>query len=295
MAAAESEALADQVREAQAAWDDAQKVKLLGQTRLMQTDPAMAVIGLEGFGLGLAWMIARWADLKAAIESIGHWTNIDLFWEAARLRGLDAAGLKDSSHDVFDWFCAAVWCVPRWRDAPLLVRFMQENRPAWWEGRYGENASWIREEAYALICNWIDQEIERLKALAEVRGEIEAASRAGAPIRAAVPADTATNRKMMQYLHKTESSFDRALRGLTGLQKERARAEKEASKPASRNEAKSGRSVDRKYFYPGSYVHIGDQQYCVEEDARGQIILTATITYPYPAAQDAAGPPDGAV
>lgn len=292
MADAEAEVLAEQVREAQGAWDAARKLRLVELTRLIRTDPATAVIGLEGFGPGLAWMIGRWAEIKTAIDSAGLWTNLDLFWEAARLRGLDAAGLKDAPHDVFEFFVAAVWCVPDWPNGVGLGAFLKDHTPPCWEGRYGEYASFQPGLAVELVRTWIGLEMERLGGLAAARAEIEEASRAGAPRRAAAPADTPANNKLYQYIQKTESSFDRALRALTGLQKDRVKAAEKAAEPARKNEAKPTRPSNVKALYPGSYVRLMDQTFYVDEAAGGQIILSPVDPYPRPVAGDPERPPD---
>ena len=291
MADAEAEVLAEQVREAHGAWDAAQKLKLLELTRLIRTDPAAAVIGLEGFGPGLGWMIGRWGEIKTAIDTAGFWTNLDLFWEAARLRGLDASGLKDAPHDVFDFFFTAVWCVPDWPNGEGLGAFLKDHTPPCWEGRYGEGASSDPALAVELVRTWIGLEIERLEGLAAARAAIEEASRAGAPRRAAAPADTPANKQLYQYIQKTESSFDRALRALTGLQKDRAKAAEKAAEPARKNEADPTRPSNVKALHPGSYVRLMGKTFYVDEAVGGQIILSPVDPCPRPAAGDPERPP----
>ena len=76
IARAEAAMISEQVRNAKSDWQQEQEYKLVECTRLMRTDPAIAIIDLKSFGAGVEWMIEQWLGLQEAFKQFECWNNL---------------------------------------------------------------------------------------------------------------------------------------------------------------------------------------------------------------------------
>jgi hypothetical protein len=130
--------------------------------------------------------------------------------------------------------------------------------------------------------SWIERQVAELRELDRHFRASDALSRAGAKVRAQVPADTSQNRLLIRYMKSAELAFDRSVKTLAKLQKERQkRAENEdeiepaeAPKTDLRNEAPVVARPHSKELETGSYVTMNAVEYVVVEKSDGNVLLS---------------------
>jgi hypothetical protein len=279
---ARTEILAEQTRNTEIQWDLKRKRRLLKLRRKLDDDPAKTLLYLRAFGLGVAWLLARWRGLEAAFQKGQGWNDVRMIREAIRLRGGDEARIDEAAKSGRDFALFAVLCVDDFQTKPELVHFLQG---------YSYSADWLAKidarvysptEARRTIRMCIEQQIADLRELDRHFREVDAQSRAGAKARAGVLADTPQNRLLIRYMKSNESSFDRTLKTLKKIQKDRQKeAETEAKQEAAearkaglRNEPSVVARPRSKDLYPGSYVKMLGKDYVVTEKSDGNVILS---------------------
>ena len=236
IARAEAEIVAEQVRHATHQWDRSQEVRLLEAVRLLKVDPAMAVIELKSFRTGLEWLLERWEGLKEAFKKPGFWNTPELMKESFRLDGIDPERLGEASVTEFETVLLAVSCYADYKTVPGLNALLSRKPPEW-TGRF-PGLECPAEEARQLVWERIEHRISEYTAMIEEQIPADDASRAGAPRRAEVLANTGQNRLMLRYMKAAESTFERTLKTLQKLQSERAKAVSEPETAKAPNEAK---------------------------------------------------------
>ena len=268
----ETEILADQIRKAELQFDLAQDTRLIELTRLFREDSVKAVTEMQYFAPGVAWLIDRWEELKAAFETVGYWNNLPLIREAIRLCGYDADRLRHEKLEGYEFALLAVTCIPDHIAKPQSAAYLEAQMPPCWLGRF-PNFQVAREIALAAVRARIATEIDDLTMRAEALDAIEEESREGAKIRAHAPEDTSQNRTFLRYMKSTETGFDRTLKTLGKLQEARRKAAENAAEPAERNEAGVTSRATLKRVVPGSYVNVEGKEYFVGDVSDGNLIL----------------------
>ena len=276
IAKAETEIIAEQVRGAGGRWEVENNDKLNDLIKLMRKEPARAVLRLQQFAGGVAWLIDRWEELNLAFEKFDYWNSSALVEEAIRLNGSDPNRLDEVSRNAYDFACRAVACDVEGKGDLALQSLLRRFPNARWEGCFGD-AEFTPEEAREGIRKRIDETLADLDARAEVLEADDRATRAGAGIRALVPADTPANRLFLRYMKSTESGFDRAIKTLAKLQSDRKKeAQKEAESANQgdpRNEATIRAKASSNPVHPGSYVTINKADYEVADVSDGNLLL----------------------
>jgi hypothetical protein len=114
---------AEALRTADRYWDEAEEDAIERFRRMLDGDPATAVIGLKRFAAGCRWMIARWERLEQLLAADGTWYGMDRF-EAIQLQGLSGVvpNLYESEPAYFTWLhCLAAQPNPKPRDIELVL------------------------------------------------------------------------------------------------------------------------------------------------------------------------------
>ena len=252
IARAEAEIVAEQVRHATDEWDRNQEVRLLEAVRMLKVDPMMAVIELKSFRTGLEWLLERWQGLQDAFQKQGFWNTPELMKESFRLDGIDPDHLVDASVMDYETVLLAVSCYAEYKNVPALMALLSKKPPEW-TGRF-LGLECPPEKARHLVGERIEHRIAAYAALVEELRVADEASRAGAPRRAEVLADTGQNRLILRYMKAAESTFDRTLKTLQKIQADRAKAIAEAEKAKAPNEAKLASRPPAKGETAGSCV-----------------------------------------
>ena len=124
IARAEAATLSEQVRNARTDWHKTQEYKLVECTRLLRTDPAIALIDLKSFGAGVEWMIEKWLGLQDAFKRFECWNTLALIKDAIRLQGGDPEQMRYEPLPMQEFALVACSCVeghsrdPRVRGVP---------------------------------------------------------------------------------------------------------------------------------------------------------------------------------
>ena len=300
VAKAENAVTDEQVRDSEIQLDRDQKLRLLQNRRLLRRDRATAIIHLQSFGAGVAWLLSRWKLLEAAFNASHCFSNLGLLREAILLRALD----DDAVGGGYEFAHLAVSCVEGHENIPGLVAFLEnyndESAPCidGWKNMkefltsmssYLPDASLSRAgvrtlsvaEARRTMRSWIDRQLAELRELDRHFREADALSRAAAKVRAEVPAETPQNRLLLRYMKSAELAFDRSVKTLEKLQRDRRKQAEtdddevppEPQKTDLRNEVTVTARPHSKELVPGSCVTMNGEEYVVVEKSDGNVIL----------------------
>jgi hypothetical protein len=302
LAKAQTEILAEQVRKAEIRWDLNQNLRLLKLRRLLRRDRSTAILKLRTFGAGVSWLLGRWRSLETAFNASQCWNNLAQIREALLLRGFHDDRLDARTGSGYEFAHLAVSCIEGHENLPEFAQFLascdDEGMPCIKNMTefHQVMASYAPDEclnrmavravsltdARRVMRTWIERQIADLRELDRHFREADAKSRAGAKVRANVLADTRRNRLLIRYTKSTETSFDRTLKTLTKLQKDRQKAtEIEAKREASEarkagfpNEPNVMARSHSNGLFPGGYVTLLAQKYVVVEKSDGNVILS---------------------
>ena len=236
-AVAETAIVADQVRHAELAWDHTRSVRVLELSRALNQDPARAVLDLKTFSAGVNYLLDRWRTIQRIFQRCRRLENDALLGEMIRLMGQNPAEPTPFPADIYEFVLAVLSCGSAATDPndPKISEFMKEFMPPEVAADYGArriDQTSARRLVDATLASRIT-ELERLEA--ELKA-IDDASRAGAKDRARKLSDSAENRLFLRYMKSSETGFDRAVKTLTKLQTQRAKADAEAEEADVRTE-----------------------------------------------------------
>jgi hypothetical protein len=326
IARAEDDILAEQVRNAEIAWDLEQGRRLLSLKRLLRRDRTGAILELRSFGVGVAWLLGRWKVLESAFNASQCWKNLGLIREAILIRGVHDDRLDAQVGSGYEFAHLAISCVDGHENIPELVHFLEKyddegvpciDRSKDMKEFLTSMASYIPDEYLArggvralslaearrTMRSWIDRQIADLRELDRHFREADAKSRAGAKIRALAPADSPQNRLLMRYMKSAENAIDRTVKTLAKLQKDRQKAAEteakrepsEVRKMDSPNEPKVVARPHSKDLMPGGCVTIRDDDYVIVEKSDGNLILSLVAPLIKEKPQGVASPSENAV
>ena len=250
--------VADQVRYAPTNWNHAQSSRLLDLQGILKTEPARAVLELRSFGLGVDWLLARWENLKEALDAQGYWNNASLVEIAVHLAGYSIARLGEEHHAAYLFVRAATYAAPA--DAPIInPKLLTDAMPPYLAG-LRLNPVLDRDVARRDLKAFVDAQIAELKERSAMFAVLDRQSLAEAPLRARMPVDTKENRLFMRYLRATETSYEKALKTLAKLQADRQKVLAPPStkglKVGLRNEANPDAPAPSKGMIPRGYVWL---------------------------------------
>jgi hypothetical protein len=261
IARAEDEILAEQVRNVEIEWDLDQNLRLVKFRRLLRRDRIIAILNLRSFGAGVSWLLGRWKFLESAFNNSQCWNNLGLIREAVLLRGPHEDKLCTQTGSAYEFGKLAISCVDGHENQPELAQFLatcdDEGGACVAEARnvmemVKTMTSYIPDaclastgvrtppliEARRTLRGWIERQVADLRELDRHFREADAKSRAGAKVRAQAPADTPQNRLLLRYMKSAENAFDRTVKTLAKLQKERQKAaetEAQSGAPEAQN------------------------------------------------------------
>ena len=112
-----------------------QEYKLVECTRLLRTDPAIALIDLKSFGAGVEWMIEKWLGLQDAFKRFECWNTLALIKDAIRLQGGDPEQMRYEPLPMQEFALVACSCVEGHAEIPAFAAFLSQRSPEW-VGRY---------------------------------------------------------------------------------------------------------------------------------------------------------------
>ena len=217
----EAAVVGDQVRAAQEVWSNAQEVRRIALTAMLETDPVTAVRELWRFGEGRRWLLDRWTQLSPFFGDYGCGAPA-LVREALHLLGMpsDTKDLKNGPLLGFKF---------------KLYNAISSNDPDWatidWltsdGGIHPEyfvahgRALPTPEDARQALRRLIAAEIAALNCDEEDHLPNERATVLGLAARAELPFDCLDNRLALRYETVARSARDKAMKTLAQLQDER--------------------------------------------------------------------------
>jgi hypothetical protein len=203
--------VSEQVENAAQDWDEANAEEVARLIAALETDPAEAVEGLKLTADGVAWLLGRWARLRAIFEAEGRWTEPDRD-EAIRLTGSSPEPQPEAIEAfLIRFFNLQTHENPDPEARAWLLR--PEYVPPTIRGRV-ESYHPGPEEARARLRMIIDRTVYALKRLEATAAESDAAERQAATDRALMIADPTVARLHLRYQTSSEMAFHRSYKQL---------------------------------------------------------------------------------
>ena len=297
IAETENDILTGQILVAEAQWDLEQNTRLDKFRRMLKRDRITAILNLRSFGAGVSWLLEKWKVLDAAFTRHQGWKSVTVIREAILHRGMHDESLSSG----YEFAHLAVSCIEDHESKKELVHFLGNyhdecrayiDSPDTMKQFLDSMASYITDdcqsragvrelsvtEARRTMRIWLDRQMADLRELDGRFREADAKMRAGATVRARTPDDTPKNRVLMRYMKSAELAYDRGVKTLTQLQKERKNAAEEAEEADLPNEPTESANVPEKELAPGSYVRLVGVDYRVAETGDDHMILTKLYT-----------------
>ena len=319
---AENEIVDEQSRNSEIQFDVDQGLRLVKFQGMLRRDRSTAMLNLRSFGAGVSWLLGRWKTLESAFHAEQCWNDLGLVREAILLRSL----YDEHVGGGYEFAHLALSCVEGHEKIPGLVNFLEKYHddgvPCVGDSKNMREfmtsmASYVPDvclsragvrklslsEARRTMRSWIERQIADLRELDRHFREADPKSRAGAKLRAMTLEDTPQNRLLLRYMKSAETTFDRAVKTLAKLQKERKKAAEteaeteaeEAHKADLRSEPNVVAQPHSKELVPGSYVTMGDRVYVVVETSDGNVILSPVEATIEPKASEVAAPSENGV
>ena len=292
IAKAETEILAEQIRNAETQWDLDRDHRLIDTKRFFDEDPAKAVAELKSFAAGAEWLLEQWLTVQEAFQTFGYLNSITLIARSLKLQGINPRRLAEESHDAHNFATRCLSAIPREEQTreqiEELARTMSIDKD--WKAVHAKRPPSGREESIKVVGSLIDSQIAALHERVTRLKAAETASRAGAETRATVLEATPKNQLMLRYATSLQSDLRKTLDKLEKLRQNReyepenepVAAVEEAPKPELRNEAEIEATSTATHVHIGAYVKMNGMKYEVYDTGDGFIYLAPIVDEPVP-------------
>ena len=283
IARAETEILADQIRNAVAKFDLEQETKLQDCKELMTKNPGRAVLGLKSFATGVRFLIHEWVVVKQCFNNHNSFLDYEPIRAALRLQGYDPDKLGEETFMATEFTTRALACDPRmYKSEEGRKRLNKEVRiGSRYAGALDEMFAYKVDESVKVIKAFIDEQISELRELHIKLYPLEAASRNGAKTRAMILDDTKENRLMVRYSGSLQRGLERVIKTLAkarddreeAFEMESEEAVSEVPKAEKRNEPDNPSEATSSPIKEGACVVVNARKYSVSDVSDGNLLL----------------------
>jgi hypothetical protein len=242
---AEHQAIADQVRQAEHRYDEAQEDEVERHAAALKEDPAAAVRALSRSAAGCRWLLEQWEDLGKDLDRYGAWIAPSRRDLATRLRGMRPEAFREDG-DVF-WLRLSNLFVHEGRNAKAIGWLLEPKQvPDTMRASIAEDFLPDPALSRQWLLDLVADEVADLKEREELlRKTIEEPARAGAAERALV-LEGPEGQRLHRYQVTAENDYHRAYNGFLKARAQEAKLAEMAPPAPLPNEPKSSDTLDVK-------------------------------------------------